>query len=75
MPRTDRWAERIGAVFLPEADTVEDRTPAAEGLPPLEQGCYTISLRWEAVDRYAPTGRPAQGVGVESWRHWRAATV
>jgi hypothetical protein len=55
VPRTDRWAERIGAVFLPEADTVEDRTRATEGLPPLEQGCYTLSLRWEAVDRYTPT--------------------
>jgi hypothetical protein len=23
MPRTDRWTERIGAVFLPEADPLE----------------------------------------------------
>jgi hypothetical protein len=55
MPRTDRWPERIGAVFLPQADTVEDRTPPVEGRPPLRQGCYTLSLRWEAADRYAPT--------------------
>jgi hypothetical protein len=41
MPRTDRWPERIGAVFLPEADTVEvaeEIGPRAEGLPPLKQG-------------------------------------
>ena len=34
MPRTDHFAERIGAVFLPEADTVdvdEDITPKPEG--------------------------------------------
>jgi hypothetical protein len=55
MPRTDRWSERIGAVFLPYADSVEDRTPPAEGRPPLRQGCYTLSLRWDAADRYAPT--------------------
>ena len=34
MPRTDRFSERIGAVFLPEAETVEisqDFTPSPEG--------------------------------------------
>lgn len=39
MPRTDRFAERIGAVFLPEADTVQDAqdfTPNPEGpIPPI----------------------------------------
>jgi hypothetical protein len=56
MPRTDRWPERIGAVFLPEADTVEvaeDGGPRAEGQPPLKQGCYTLSLRWAEAHRYA----------------------
>jgi hypothetical protein len=34
MPRTDRFSERIGAVFLPESDTLEvddDLTPTPEG--------------------------------------------
>jgi hypothetical protein len=37
MPRTDHFSERIGAVFLPEADTVEvdeDITPNPEGPVP-----------------------------------------
>jgi hypothetical protein len=85
MPRTDRWPERIGAVFVPHADAVEDRTPPAEGPPPLQQGCYTLSLRWDDTDRYTPTcvgtlrveqqRAPAQGGGEASWRHCRAATV
>jgi hypothetical protein len=56
MPRTDRWPERIGAVFLPVADTVEvaeDAAPPGEG-PPLQQGCYTLSLRWAETQRDAP---------------------
>jgi hypothetical protein len=56
MPRTDRWPERIGAVFLPVADSVEvaeDAAPPAEG-PPLPQGCYTLSLRWAGTQRNAP---------------------
>jgi hypothetical protein len=57
MPRTDRWPERIGAVFLPVADTVEvaeDAAPPAERPPPLQQGCYTLSLRWAGTPRNAP---------------------
>jgi hypothetical protein len=37
MPRTERFLERIGAVFLPEADAVEvveDFTPAPQAAPP-----------------------------------------
>ena len=44
MPRTDRFAERIGAVFLPEADTIqldEDDDPAV-GQPPI--------TRWDFAD-------------------------
>jgi len=40
MPRTDRFSERIGAVFLPEADTIEldeDFTPNPEGPLPLPE--------------------------------------
>jgi hypothetical protein len=57
MPRTDRWPERIGAVFLPVADTVEvaeDAAPPGEGPPPLPQGCYTLSLRWAGTPQNAP---------------------
>jgi hypothetical protein len=57
MPRTDRWPERIGAVFLPVADTVEvaeDAAPPAERPPPLPQGCYTLSLRWAGTPQNAP---------------------
>jgi hypothetical protein len=57
MPRTERWPERIGAVFLPAADTVEmpeDVAPRAEHPAPLTQGCYTLSLRWAAARRDAP---------------------
>jgi hypothetical protein len=57
MPRTDRWPERIGAEFLPVADTielVEDAALPAEGPPPLQQGCYSLSLRWAGTHRKAP---------------------
>lgn len=40
-----RWEERIGAVFLPEADAIEvadDHGAAADGPPALKQGCYTV---------------------------------
>jgi hypothetical protein len=55
MPRTDRWPKRIGAVFLPVADTVdlaEDVARRAE--PTLRQGCYTVRLRWAAAHANAP---------------------
>ena len=41
-----RWEERIGAVFLPEAEAIEvaDEQGAGAGgrLPVLKQGCYTV---------------------------------
>ena len=49
MPRTDHFAERIGAVFLPEADTVridQDFTPNPENPIPIEP--------WPPIDPRPP---------------------
>jgi hypothetical protein len=56
MPRTARLPERIGAVFLPEADTVEvaeDSIPRLARSPTFKQGCYALSVRPADVRRYS----------------------
>jgi len=57
MPRMERWPERIGAVYLPVADTVEVAedlaSPSEVPLPP-KPGCYALSLRWTATQRNTP---------------------
>jgi hypothetical protein len=51
-----RWEERIGAVFVPEADEIaadHDHGAAAGAQPVLKQGCYTV--------QHTPTGAGRQG--------------
>jgi hypothetical protein len=65
MPRTERFSERIGAVFIPQADrarVVDARSTDAAGAPPggepcstvLKDGCYTLAL--------VPDGVPPAGI-------------
>ena len=75
MPRTDRFSERIGAVFLPESDTIEvaeDVTPSAEGplpFPPFPDPrpfpqfrfCSTALKQGCYTLSFVPTGTPIFG--------------